>query len=80
VLADGESFGTIPAMGEGVERERALAKAERERAAKERDLAEASSGDERAMHAEAALQLEEAAVLHDRLADIYERHDSEDAR
>jgi hypothetical protein len=65
-------------MGEGVERERTLAKDERERAAEERDLAEASSGDERATHADAALQLEEAAVLHDGLADIYERHDSND--
>jgi hypothetical protein len=65
-------------MGEGVERERTLANEERERAANERDLAEASSGDERALHAEAARQLEEAAALHDRLADIYERHDSND--
>jgi hypothetical protein len=61
--------------GEGAERERALARSARERAAEERRLAGASDGDERAGHEEAARRHDDAAWLYERLADIYDEQD-----
>ncbi|MEY2423193.1 MAG: hypothetical protein QOI95_3260 [Acidimicrobiaceae bacterium] len=64
---------------EGAGRERALAKNARKRADEKRRLAEASEGEERTLHEEAARSLDDSAAVHERLAEIYEQQER-DAR
>jgi hypothetical protein len=50
----------------------------RNEAAKERSRAEASDGDERATHEEAARWLDDTASFYEQLASVYERQDEGD--